>query len=154
MYAKDSYGYIDVSGNYIINPFYEDAKPFTEGLAAVKKGDKWGFVNKKGKMVIKPAYEDVNKFSGGYAMVEKNGMYGFINKKGKLVVDYSYIYSTGYTTDGYAIVTTKDKKYTLLDKDGKEFKQKFEGILDVDYKFCKQDKCKNMSGDSDYCNIH
>ena len=87
-------------------------------------------------------------------MVEKNGMYGFINKAGKLVVDYSYIYSKGYTTDGYAIVATKDKKYTLLDKKGNEFKPKFEGILDEDDKFCKQDKCYNMCFESDYCYIH
>ena len=45
------YGYIDNKGTIIINPQFDEACPFSEGLASVEIGDKWGYIDKTGKYV-------------------------------------------------------------------------------------------------------
>ncbi len=42
------YGCQTTQGKIIISPQFEDAKPFSEGLAAVYNGQRWGYVNSKG----------------------------------------------------------------------------------------------------------
>lgn len=44
-------GFMDIHGEMVIAPSYEEAGWFSEGLAPVKKGGKWGFINKTGKVV-------------------------------------------------------------------------------------------------------
>ena len=38
------YGFADSDGNIIISCVYDSARPFREGMAAVKYHEKWGFV--------------------------------------------------------------------------------------------------------------
>lgn len=42
------FGFYDYDGDEVIEPRYEDAKTFSEGLAPVKLNGKWGYVNRKG----------------------------------------------------------------------------------------------------------
>lgn len=41
---NNQYGFVDNKGEWVYSPQFEDAKPFSEGLAAVKVGGKWGFI--------------------------------------------------------------------------------------------------------------
>ena len=58
---EGTYGYIGKDGSNVINAQWSNAKPFAEGLAAVRSDDgdasKWGIINKSGKYVIKPKYD-------------------------------------------------------------------------------------------------
>ena len=49
---RGKYGFIDGSGRVRIGPQFDGALPFTEGLAAVRLGDKWGFIDPSGKVVV------------------------------------------------------------------------------------------------------
>lgn len=42
------FGFYDYDGDEVIEPRYEDAKTFSEGLAPVRYNGKWGYVNRKG----------------------------------------------------------------------------------------------------------
>ena len=42
----------------MIDPTYDEAKSFSNGLAAVRKGDQWGFINKENKLVIDYQFTD------------------------------------------------------------------------------------------------
>ncbi len=42
---------------------------FSEGLAAVQKGERWGYMDKSGKEVIPAAYYDASDFQSGIAPV-------------------------------------------------------------------------------------
>lgn len=49
--AKDDthkFGFYDYDDDEVIEPRYEDAKTFSEGLAPVKFNGRWGYVNRKG----------------------------------------------------------------------------------------------------------
>jgi WG containing repeat len=94
------YGYIDPTGKFQIKPKFDDARPFSEGLAAVKindgEGSKWGYIDKSGKHVIPPEFLDAlggaGLFSEGLAAVNipdaksVNGLAGYIDRTGKFVI--------------------------------------------------------------------
>ena len=46
------WGFVDASGKQVIEPEYEDARSFANGVAAVKKNGKWGYIDKNDEMVI------------------------------------------------------------------------------------------------------
>ena len=48
------HGYIDKSGKLVIEPNFDLAGDFSEGLAAVAVGDKWGFIDTTGHYVWEP----------------------------------------------------------------------------------------------------
>ncbi len=65
------WGFVDLTGNVVIEPKYSSAKSFSNGLAAVSDGEKWGFIDKKGKLVIEYTFLDADYFnSKGCCMVE------------------------------------------------------------------------------------
>jgi hypothetical protein len=63
--------------------------PFSEGLAAVKVGDKYGYSDAAGAVVIEAPYPTTKAFSEGLAFeggVLSLGEWGFIDKTGTLVI--------------------------------------------------------------------
>ncbi|QDH22175.1 WG repeat-containing protein [Saccharibacillus brassicae] len=122
--STDRYGFLDTNGKTIVTAQYNEVKPFSEGLAAVRKGMLWGFVDKKGKMVVKPQYERVVEgFSGGLAAVKKTGgKWTYIDKTGrtKLTAAYDEVHEF---KDGMAVVwKRKGASYLggFIDLTGKE----------------------------------
>ncbi len=92
-------GYMDKTGKVVIEPKFEAADDFSEGLAAVmffkpakvpddEKGDPFdaGFIDTTGKIVIKPQFEFYQPFSEGLAFVLINGKMGAIDKTGRVVI--------------------------------------------------------------------
>jgi hypothetical protein len=48
------WGFIDKTGVFLIEPKYDYAGKFSEGLAGVEIRGKWGYIDKTGKYVWKP----------------------------------------------------------------------------------------------------
>ena len=42
--VRSSAGFIDKTGHYVINPQFDLADSFSDGLARVRIGDKWGYI--------------------------------------------------------------------------------------------------------------
>ena len=63
------YGYIDTEGNILIEPIYEDARPFFEGLAAVRLHSEYGYIDNNGQTVIPFQFADALDFHDGKAAV-------------------------------------------------------------------------------------
>ena len=55
-------GFINVKGEWVIEPSFQSARHFSDGYCAVKVIDEWGFINKKGEWVIKPSLVKVRDF--------------------------------------------------------------------------------------------
>jgi hypothetical protein len=56
-FAKNKkFGFIDQSGRTVIEPRFNYARCFSEGLAAVRTDTGWGFVDKSGGFAIQPKY--------------------------------------------------------------------------------------------------
>ena len=110
------FGYVNRMGKYVLEPQYEEALPFSDFLAAVKKDGKWGFINGEGKFVIEPRFENAFLFSDGAAAVEENGKWGFVNRSGKYLVQPKYE-SAGIFRQGLAAVRWEGK-WGFISKDG------------------------------------
>ena len=65
-------GYIDTSGNYVLQTDFKKAASFSNGRAAAQEDKKWGFIDTSGKWAIEPQYDKVKAFNSGFALVLKD----------------------------------------------------------------------------------
>jgi serine/threonine protein kinase len=143
----NKWGYVDRDLKIKITCIYEAAKPFSEGLAIIKKNGKsgfidknerevevawnfseglpssckngkWGLIDKKGMEVIPFQFEDAFDFSEGLARVIKNGKYGFIDKIGREVISFQFENAFDFS-EGLTSVE-KNGNWGFIDKNGRE----------------------------------
>lgn len=95
-YPNRHYGFIDTSGNWVIQPqFDEVGNVFSQGMAAVKLDDWWGYIGRDGKWAIAPAFSRVWPFSeAGHACVSapvgNDKWLGMIDRSGQWLLPPSY----------------------------------------------------------------
>jgi hypothetical protein len=67
----NKWGFIDKTGQVVIDFQYDDALEFSGGLAAVKLDGKWGYVDESGARVVAPQpWHSAGEFSDGLAPVK------------------------------------------------------------------------------------
>ena len=164
------YGFIDQTGNFVIEPKFEMADSFSEGLACVSTGNgKYGYIDKTGRFVIAPRFKNGEIFSEGLARVENEDGFGFIDKTGRIVIEpfkwYNYS-GTSHFEDGLARIFNYENKYGFIDKSGRvviepqfasashfcdgrsfvSFDKKQIGLIDKTGKFIVEPKFKAITG--------
>lgn len=87
---NDELGFIDSTGNMVLQARYDDAKGFSEGLAPVRIGALWGYIDKRGRRVIEPAFREAGAFKGGTAIVHNGQRYDAIDTTGKTIISDIY----------------------------------------------------------------
>ena len=85
VYAGKRWGFVNGSGNVIVNPEFESVRNFSNHLAAVEKNYKWGFINEKGAVVIPFDYDIVYDFKEDVTAGYKNNRWFLINKNGSII---------------------------------------------------------------------
>ena len=159
-------GYLNkYTGEVAIEPQYESAWIFSDGLAAVMKDKKIGFINEKNELVIPFRFEHYATepddgdyaFHDGYCKMEKDGHLGLIDKKGNWVIEpncYDIIkYKEGFLVrnENYkeylinlkmemVLPTVYDNIYIeddgyVLVKDNKMWKEDFNGNVIIPFMF-------------------
>jgi hypothetical protein len=117
-------GYKDIFGNILIEPRFEGAGPFSEGMAYVRVGEYYGYINRQGNMVIPPNYINPKSFSEGVVSVAQytyDGgiVYFYLDKIGKRLSSATYGF-TGSFNRGRAVVENYDEDGAyLIGKDGR-----------------------------------
>lgn len=116
-YCKgDKWGYKDASGCVIVQPVYDDAKDFSEGLGNAKRMGWWGYVNKFGKAIIPFAFDESYQHKDGLAGARKEYYWGFIDRYGNTVIEFRYGQVRNFS-EGLAAVK-KDGRWGFIDKKG------------------------------------
>lgn len=134
---------------------YDEIKPFSNGLAAVRRDEKWGFVNMQGEEVIPCIYEVVDDFSENLAGVRtKRGRWGFINKDGQIVIKDKYLDVQPFSEGLAAVFSAYDNKWGFINKQGHlvipfeyDAATEFEDgvcVVEVDHKLTLIDKNNNI----------
>lgn len=119
---NDKYGALDLRGNTVIQPIYDDAVRLVDNnLIGVEQNEKWGYVDTKGNIKLPIQYYDVTPFFEGYAWIQatEESPYTLIDTKGKVLLtlgkdDKPY---TGMH-NGLALVSTGDG-YKYVDVNGR-----------------------------------
>jgi serine/threonine-protein kinase len=112
------WGYIDKTGQVVIQPQFDEANLFSEGLAAVRIGSKWGYINQTGQVIIQPQFNSAGKFYEGLLAVEIGDNWGYIDKTGQVVIRPQFD-SADEFSEGLAAVRISDKR-GYIDKRGEE----------------------------------
>lgn len=121
--SGERWGYIDLKGEYVINPQFDFALPFIDGMALVMKGDKYGYVNEKGEYIISPKYDNATPFYDNVAwVVEKDGAPTLIDVKGNTIKTMKEVEMVWMFSDGLSKVKVINDKgeelYGYVDKSG------------------------------------
>ena len=142
------YGLIDMEGNKITEPIYDEiiAITYKEGMLRVKENEKYGVININGVKVIDTEYDNitVDNYYDVDTKYEKTGFivckigengyrYGYINYKGDIILDTEYTQIERVTElednkDVY-IVAYKDGQAGLLKNKKIVLEHEYEDII-------------------------
>ena len=103
---------------------YQDAKNFSEGMAAVQVDGLWGYIHLDGTRAIQPAFQHAGSFLNGRAVVQSNeGEWHFIDPTGRkiesIMLPEGYM-PTGLHSNGFLVVENEHGK-NIVDQEGKLF---------------------------------
>ena len=114
------WGFINNKGDVIIQPQFDKAEPFSDGLALVEVDTMDGFIDTKGAYVIKPQYYIAFSFSEGLAAVCKSAEsnFGYIDTSGNLVIDHNYFWADSFSEGSAAVRMPDNGKMGYIDKSG------------------------------------
>jgi hypothetical protein len=124
---KKNMGFIDKSGDMVIEPKFRAAEPFSEGLACVLARDKIGYIDVTGDFVIEPQFDRGGSFSENRAYVQKGGLtgpnpVGYIDRTGRVVIEPQFSHAGRFSGGRAAIGIREDPrdvgKDGYIDTDG------------------------------------
>jgi len=111
------YGFLNLKGESILSPEYEEA--YVEGINifAKKEGKDYIF-DLNGNKLEEVNYYRKNKTANEnyYITVDNNGLYGIVDKDNNQLIENNYVY-VEYAFGNYFIVSDKDGKTGVIDKD-------------------------------------
>ncbi len=92
----DLYGFWH-NGEFAIPAQYQNARRFSQGLAAVEENNRWGFIDSSGQVIIPLVYKDATEFSEGLAMVtDSQAVVNFVDHEGKTTDAECAVPGTGF----------------------------------------------------------
>lgn len=122
---KGKFGYTDESGAYVIQPQYDDAQPFFQGKAIVRKGNNFGLINEQNQLVLPIKYNVISPVDDNTFMVAVDGKirdghlyeekYGFVTSSGEVIIKPEYIEMSPFNQFGLALIRHKNGKCGFID---------------------------------------
>jgi len=120
------YGYVNVLGEFAIDPQFVLANEFAEGLASVSyDGKTTGFINRLGEMIIEPQFAYAGNFVQGLANVglpnpdaHQPFVVAYIDRQGELMFNGARFASAQPFSEGLAAVSLDGKSYGYINHAG------------------------------------
>jgi|WetSurMetagenome_2_1015567.scaffolds.fasta_scaffold00213_16 hypothetical protein len=82
------WGVIDTTGNFVIEPQYEDyGSDFSDGLTFVKINGKYCIIDKSAMIIAETDFDNAWRFYEGLAPFEKNKKWGAVDVTGKIIIE-------------------------------------------------------------------
>lgn len=100
---KAKYGLINLKGQVLLQPQYEDLGELYEGMMAATQGGKVGFIDRQGQLRIPLIFDEVEEFCEGFSAVRQGKKWGFVDKTGRWVLEPRYN-DVGCFSEGLAAV--------------------------------------------------
>ena len=104
-FPDGKWGFIDEEGELVIEPRFEKASEFSEGLSVVKYKGKYGAINRKGEFVIEPRFRYLAGPSEGFfAFATRKNRVGYMDIEGRVVIKPAFK-DASFFFEGRAFVT-------------------------------------------------
>ncbi len=130
---REKFGYINRKGCWVTDPIFDEAYPFSEGLAKVAIDGKYGFVDRRGRIAVPARYRRALSFSDGMAAVssgpDRPAEGGFIDKNGEIAITRDRLIEIlaermldpkhFYFRDGLLALNGKNANCLAITKEGK-----------------------------------
>lgn len=118
------WGYINDSGEFVIEPKYDAAFDFSEeGFAQIHRYNSVGLVNDKGEEILQPKYKEIFNHKNGYIVAHDGRVFHVFNYEGKeQFVSNEYMYIGPYSEGLFAVGMLSDNGNLIIgyaDKSGK-----------------------------------
>lgn len=114
---KGKYGYVNENGEWIIEPIYQVAWDFKEGIGRIKTPPrftgKYGFIKSDGKYLIAPQFDSARDFKHGFAAVAINNKWTFLKPDGTFLTPFLFEKVWDFK-DGKALVKDLEGFHFLL----------------------------------------
>lgn len=108
------WGFIDKSGQFVIEPKYDSVWDFSEdNIAQVFKNNGLGVINDKGVEIIQTIYREILELGNGYIAAFDGESYHIFNNKGEKQFFGKYVY-VGKYKDGLFAVASYDENGNVL----------------------------------------
>lgn len=117
IYLGGKVGFFNFTTNQFIEPIYDHADAFFNGITKVKKDEKYGFLNKHGIEVVPLIYDNISEFYEDVAKITINKKMGYITRDGFEILPPEYDEISGFHSGfGFA---RKGTSNVCVDKTGK-----------------------------------
>lgn len=111
-----SWGYTDKENKLVIQPRFESAQPFSEGLALVSEASRFGYIDSRGDYALYPEFIKGRSFSEGLAAVVVSIRWGFIDRMDRFIINPLYDDCLDFS-EGLAAVQWRGR-WGYIDKTG------------------------------------
>ncbi|BCR36166.1 WG repeat-containing protein [Mariniplasma anaerobium] len=125
-----SWGYINESGEVVIDFTYDEASAFYKDIAVVLKDELYQLIDQKGKYVLEQGYSSLLRDTNtGLIVFEQDEIYGLMDLNGDILIEATYDYIGAFEND-LALVSTDDL-FGYINQDG-------EVAIDVTYPIARK----------------
>lgn len=120
-------GFVNSSGQWVIEPKFEEANNFNDKISTFRNTSTWGLVGMDGNIITDAKWDEIKNFSAGIALAKANGKVFLLDRSGQALNQEGFD-QVCRLKEGYFLVE-KEGKRGLLDNVGKEILSvKFENI--------------------------
>lgn len=84
--ATRTFGYVNMVGQWRVEPVFTKAERFQGRLAVVQRGTKFGLLNCQGQLAANTIYDEIQNFVNGRGWARQGTLWGLLDEKGRLVV--------------------------------------------------------------------
>ena len=118
--APERWGYLRPDGSWAMPPEFAFAWPFSEGVAAVRKGDRTGYLRPDGSEALPFRYLRAGEFAKGRSEAATETGMGVIRPDGSFVLEPRFEFIWRQEWKGIDVFRTdgKDGRHALYDFDG------------------------------------
>lgn len=113
----DKWGFIDLKGEWFIEPKFDSVGNFYNYYAEIYLNDKQGLINQNGEIIIEPVYEFVGLVEEDMLIIMENDKIGYINVKTQELIKPQFEDGNEFS-EGFAGVKNINDKWGFIDKKG------------------------------------
>lgn len=122
--VNNQYGFINRDGRMIIEPSFQSAFAFSDGLAAVRLSNRWHYIDTEGEIRIdgKGTFQEIRPFNEGLAPIRMQNRWGYINTRGEIVINPMFRSVTKFSEKRAFVRSLNFQNWFYINNLGEELK--------------------------------